>query len=110
MEELIGFSKSIIVDSIYTGQSEAGFCHEFSIEAMDKIKQSGLLNSHGLNLPTLMDTGKKCGYPLPQEVVLFGIEGRNFIDFSEEPTIAVKEGMNSAFEKLHTQINIWLNN
>jgi len=110
MEELIGFDKTIIVDSIYTGQTEAGFCHEFSAKDMNRVNQSGLLNSHGLNLPALLDTGAKCGYSMPEDVILYGIEGRNFNDFSEEPSAAVKGGINTAIKKLQTQLNTWLNN
>ncbi len=110
MEELIGFKKSIIVDSICTSQAEAGFCHEFDVKALDKIKQSGLLNSHGLNLPSLLETGKKCGYPLPDQIVLFGIEGRDFTNFSEEPTTAVKGGIKAAITKLTDKLNEWQNN
>jgi hydrogenase maturation protease len=110
MEVLIGCQRSIIVDSICTGQAEAGFCHEFDIHALEKIKQSGLLSSHGLNLPSLLEMGKRCGYPLPNEIVLFGIEGTDFINFSEQPTTAVKKGLKTAITRIHEKLIYWQNN
>jgi hydrogenase maturation protease len=110
MEALMGYHKSIIVDSICTGQVEPGFCHEFNIHALGKIKQSGLLSSHGLNLPTLLEVGKRCGYPLPSEIALFGIEGVDFENFSEQPTKVVKAGLKSAIARIHSKLINWTNN
>ena len=98
--DILGFEVAIFVDSIVTNQVEPGFCLEISLEDLVMIHQSRLTNSHGLNLPIVLAAGKKCGYALPDQIVIYGIEGKNFYEFSELPTDQTKKGIENTIHKL----------
>ncbi|MDZ7860295.1 MAG: hydrogenase maturation protease [Candidatus Krumholzibacteriota bacterium] len=102
--ELEGFEKAIIVDSIFTGSFEPGFCHEFSVDDLNINSKLGLINSHGLNLPTVLEFGEKCGYCMP-EIVIYGIEGREFTEFSENPTEFVINGLESSIGEIERRLD-----
>jgi hydrogenase maturation protease len=105
--EMVGFDRAIIIDSICTEQVEPGFCMEFSLQDIEKVTQPRLVDSHGLNLPTVMAAGRKCGYAMPDEVLIFGIEGTNFTDFCEKPTDPVLNSLPEVTKKVLNQLEKW---
>ncbi len=102
--ELEGYEKAIIVDSIFTGSSEPGFCHRFRVDDLSINSKQGLINSHGLNLPTVIKFGEKCGYYMP-EIVIYGIEGREFTEFSENPTEYVINGLEPSIAEIERRLD-----
>lgn len=103
--EFIGFKQAIIIDSINTDKVEPGTCVEFDYNDMKDLTQPRLVDSHGLNLPTVIATGKKCGYQMPEDVYIFGIEGTEFTKFSETPTFEVQAGIKSAVKMVVEKLN-----
>lgn len=98
--EFVGFKKAIIIDSINTGKIEPGSCIEFDYNDLKDLTQPRLVDSHGLNLPTVIETGKMCGYEMPEDIYIFGIEGTEFTEFSEKPTAEVQAGIYKAVEMI----------
>ncbi|MBN1594342.1 hydrogenase maturation protease [candidate division FCPU426 bacterium] len=107
LHELAGFSHAIIIDSICTGHHPPGFCHQFTPADLAKLTHACLVNWHSLNLPTLLQTGQKCGFPLPREILLFAVEGTEFTAFSEEPTPEVKKAIDPLIQKIARQLQDW---
>lgn len=103
--ELAGFKRAIIVDSINTGKVNPGTCVEFDYKDLEQLTQPRLVDSHGLNLPTVIETGKKCGYQMPEEIYIYGIEGTEFTKFSETPTEEVWAGVFGAVELIVEKLN-----
>lgn len=97
----------IIVDSIETGQFKPGHCHECTIEDFKKITQSYLVNWHSINLPTLIELGKKCNFPMPKEIILYGIEGSSFVTFSETATAPLMSEITTTVTKIKDKLIIW---
>ncbi len=109
LDDLIDKEKAIIVDCVKTGRKESGYCHEFSIENIDEITQPRIVDAHSLDLLTVLETGERCGFSIPGEILIFGVEGTDFTEFSEEPTPAVRKGMKTAVEKIIKQLYAWYN-
>ena len=107
LDDLIDIEKAIIVDSIKTGRERPGYCHEFTIENIDEITQPRIVDAHSLDLLTVLETGERCGFSIPKEIRIIGIEGTEYSEFSEKPTPAVMQGMELAIEKIIKQINAW---
>ncbi len=105
--DLMGFKRAILIDSIATGNHSPGHCHEFKLSEIQETSQPRLIDSHGLNLLTVLDTGRKCGYTMPDEIAIFGIEGTEFTLFSENPTAQVTEQITQAIEKIIGKLNDW---
>lgn len=103
--ELVNFEKAIIIDSINTDKVEPGTCVEFFYDDLKDLTQPRLVDSHGLNLPTVIETGKKCGYKMPEAIYIFGIEGTEFTKFSETPTYEVQAGFENAVKMVIKKLN-----
>ena len=66
--------------------------------------QTGLIDSHGLNLRTVQEFGEKCGYTMP-EITIYGIEGSEFVQFSEKLTPDVLKGLQSSIETIERKLD-----
>ena len=107
--DLAGFEKAIIIDSICTGETTPGSCHEFNVENLNLNSQTGLIDSHGMNFRTVLEFGEKCGYTMPKEITIYGIEGNEFVQFSEKPTSVVLNGLKSSVETIEKKLDEFCN-
>lgn len=108
--DLIDFNHAIIVDSINTNKAFPGYCHEFSLEDFKTIPQPCVVDSHGMNLITILETGKKCGYTMPTDIAVFGIEGMEFYRLSEFPSTQVYQNRKNIIEKITKKLYYWYDN
>lgn len=109
LDDLVDKEKAIITDCVKTENRPPGFCHEFSIEQIDEITQPRIVDSHSLDLLTVLETGERCGYSIPKDILIYGIEGTDFSEFSEEPSLAVKKGMKITINKIIKKLEAWCN-
>ncbi len=86
MERMVGYDKSIIVDSMYSGGSPKGAVVSFPLEALDNPFSGHLGSAHETSLHTALDVGRRLGAILPNEVLVVAIESPAVYDFSEELT------------------------
>lgn len=85
LPELMCHHRAIVMDAVRTGHNDPGACVEFSLEDLDPTRQARLVDSHGMNLATVVQTGLRFGYPMPEQLTILGIEGRDFTSFQEHP-------------------------
>lgn len=107
LDQIIDSSKMIIVDSINTKQVNIGEVAEFNLDSLMTICHERLVNAHGLNLPTIINAGKKCGYNMPKEIIVLGIEAKNLNTISEEITPEVLLGIDIAVERIGEILLKW---
>ncbi len=96
MYDLDGFDEAMIIDSIASGSCEPGTLVDMTLDDISFTAQPRLIDSHGLNLATVIAAGKKCGMKMPDHITILGIEGRDFQTFSDAPTRAVFEAIPAA--------------
>ena len=89
MEQLIGYEKVIIVDSIQTRDGQAGHVYRLSLDDLPDLSTGHTTAAHDTSLQTAMRLGRTMGVDLPHEVDLVGIEAKHVYDFSEELSPAV---------------------
>lgn len=106
--DLMGIQKAIIVDSVQTGSALPGYCHEFFLEDLEGICHDRLVYAHGVSLPTVMELGKQCGYAMPSEVVIFGIESVDITSFSVDPTENVRRSITDVVNRIEKRLLAWL--
>lgn len=105
--DLIGVRKAIIVDSVQTVNATAGHCHEFRLDELTHIVHDRLVYAHGVSLPTVMELGRQCGYAMPEDVVIFGIESSDVTSFSTEPTVNVRKSIMEVVNRIEKRLLAW---
>jgi hydrogenase maturation protease len=105
--DLTGFQKTIIVDSVVTGRVPFGFCHEFSLSDIERTAQDRLVYAHGISLPTVLRIGEQCGYPMPSEIIIYGIESEDVSTFSFHSTPPVEKAIMCVIDKINRQLSLW---
>jgi len=85
LPELVGRKHVILMDAVRTFENEPGSCLEFSLQDLQPTRQARLIDTHGLNLATVWETGLRFGFSMPQTLTILGIEGRDFTSFQEHP-------------------------
>ena len=89
LEVITGYDKLIIIDSIQTEDGRVGEIYRLTLD--DIIDTRHLTYSHGINLTTVIELGKKLGEAIPQQVVIFAIEVADVTSFSEDCTPEVEK-------------------
>ncbi len=84
MERLEGYQRAILVDSMETGQSPVGTVSLFPLNELPNAAESHSASAHDTSLLTALETGRRMGLILPDEVTVIAIEARTVHNFSEE--------------------------
>jgi len=91
LEVIIGYDKLIIVDAIQTEGGQVGEVYRFTLDNF--IDTRHLTSSHGINLATALELGRKLGMALPQQIIIFAIEVADVTNFSEKCTPEVEKAI-----------------
>jgi hydrogenase maturation protease len=95
MELMEGFDRAIVIDAM-TGVTPhtPGRIHKLTLDDLrNRSYTQHSASAHDTTLVTAMDAGKRMGMRLPTDIVIYGVEVENVIDFSEEPTPAVAQSI-----------------
>lgn len=71
LEEIVGYDRAIIVDSIKGGGKHLGKMRKLRLEELGMSVPSG---SHGVGLGTAVALGKRWGYEVPELIEVYAIE------------------------------------
>jgi hydrogenase maturation protease len=71
LEELVGYDRAIIVDSIKGRDKNLGRMRKLRLEELGRGVPSG---SHGIGLGTAIALGRRLGYELPKLIEVYAIE------------------------------------
>lgn len=81
LELLAGFEKAVLVDAIQTKEGRVGAIYRLN---KDDLSFSQRLSSvHDINLYTAWQLGQTLGVELPTDLVIFAIEVKDVLTFSE---------------------------
>jgi len=91
METMIGYDRVILVDAY---QRLDGCCpgkvHKMTLDDLRLISPTQHSASpHDASLVTALETGRRMGLQLPQDITIFAIEVENVMEFSVNPTPSV---------------------
>jgi len=88
IDEIIGYNKLILIDSIQTGKKPAGSCY---ILGMDEFKKTMHHTSpHDMSMFEAFEMMKEHTADLPKEVVIYAVEVIDTFTFSEKCTPEVE--------------------
>ncbi|MCO5191126.1 MAG: hydrogenase maturation protease [Anaerolineae bacterium] len=89
MEQLIGYERVIIVDSIQTEGGAVGDVYQFDLEALPEPSTGHSTAAHDTSLQTALAIGRKLNANLPSYIKVVAIETHPSFDFSDELTPAI---------------------
>lgn len=107
--DMVGYDYVVLVDSVCTGEHEPGTCIEFKMSDFESLVQPRLTDSHGLNLPTVLSMGNTCGYKMPGEFLIIGVEAADTNTFSENLSGKVEAAMGEIVERICNAVSAWVN-
>ena len=89
LELIAGYDKLIIIDSIKTGQGKPGELYKLGLEDLKPPMYCS--SSHGIDIATAVELGKRVGYKMPKDINLYAVEVKDNLTFSEECTEEIEK-------------------
>ncbi len=89
LDEIRGYERVIIVDSIKTADGTPGDIYRTTVDPSDVPSTVSL--SHGISFLSALRMGARFGYDMPHRIELFTIEIADNESFTEECTQSVKD-------------------
>lgn len=91
LDEVTGYDKLVIIDSIKTGKGKPGELYKLALE--DLKPKSDFSSSHGLDIATAFKLGEKLGYPMPEKVSIYAVEVKDNTTFGEGCTPEIERSI-----------------
>jgi hydrogenase maturation protease len=96
MEMMTGWKRVILIDSIQFDGLEPGTVVQ--IEPDDLHTSLRIRSVHQIDLPTVLELGRRMGLEMPAKLTIFGIQAEDPFTFGESLTDAAERGKNEAVE------------
>jgi len=88
LDEIEGFDRLVLVDSIKTADGKPGEVYRLSPE--DFNTPTHLINAHGVDFVTAVKLGSKLGYKMPEVIDIYAVQVEDNVTFSKECTSDVQ--------------------
>jgi hydrogenase maturation protease len=96
MEMMAGWKRVILIDSIQFDGLEPGTV--VRIEPEDLRTSLRIRSVHQIDLPTVLELGRRMGLEMPTKLTIFGIQAEDPFTFGESLTDAAERGKNEAVD------------
>jgi hydrogenase maturation protease len=94
MELMVGWRRVILIDSIQFDGLEPGTV--LRIKPEDLHTSLRLRSVHDIDLPTVLELGRRLGLSMPTTVTVFGIQAEDALTLGESLTDAAERGLKEA--------------
>jgi hydrogenase maturation protease len=91
LDALRGYRRAFLIDCLCSGRYSPGSVVRLS--ERDFAGSVRMNSFHDINYPTAMAFGRSLGWPLPDRVEIYAVEGESFEEFGTRLTPAVSEGL-----------------
>jgi len=88
LDLIVGYDKLIIIDSIKTEKGKPGELYKLELEALKPAMN--LSSSHGIDIATAYEIGKRLGYRMPKYISIYAVEIKDNTTFGEKCTEEVE--------------------
>ena len=103
MEQLVGYERAVIVDSIQGLGGEAGTIHRLTLEDLPTLYAN---SPHDASLKAALELGRSLGAALPSEIIIFAVEIQNQLDFSERLSPAIEASVTRLVERVLAEVGL----
>ena len=102
--QLAGYEQLVVIDAIQLGSVPVGTVHRFTLDDLtDTIRPS---SPHDINFATAFQMAKQWGYDIPADILIYGIEVKELLKFSECFTPQVAEKLDEIVEHILSNIRV----
>ncbi len=105
IEAMSGYDRAVVIDALSSGAVPAGTVVRLTPDDLGGARN--LSCPHDSSLPAALETYRRLGQPLPEKIVLWGIEAQELVAFSEELTApvagAIPEAAHAILEELRAE-------
>lgn len=103
MELIAGWDRIILVDSIQFDGLEPGTVVQ--IHPGDLHTSLRLRSVHDIDLPTVLELGRRLGLPMPEDISVIGIQAKDALTFGESLTPEAARGLKEAVNMILRMIS-----
>ena len=102
MEQMLGYERVILIDSLNTGQHPQGTVVTFSLESLADLTYGHSASAHDLSLKNALKLGRSMNAELPadDQVQVVAIEAQHVYDFGETLTPEIEKAVPVAVEQV----------
>ncbi len=102
MEQMVGYERVILIDSLNTGQHPQGAVVTFNLAELADLTYGHSASAHDLSLKKALIMGRSMGASLPDDenVQVVAIEAEHIYDFGETLTPPVQAAVPSAVQEV----------
>jgi hydrogenase maturation protease len=102
MEQMVGWERVILVDSLNTGKYAQGEVVAFSLDSLEDLLHGHSASAHDLSLKGALKLGRSMGADLPadHDIQIVAIEAAHVYDFTEELTPEIAAAVPVAVQKV----------
>ncbi len=104
IDEIIGYDKLILIDSVKTGKAEFGTLHHFDRQEFQNTLHHS--SPHDISLFEAFEIMKKENCKLPAEIEIYGIEVKDTFTFSERCTPKIEAKIPNLVKTIIEQQNL----
>ena len=102
LDEIKGFDKVILIDSIESEKGKPGDIFKIIIDPTET--KPALVASHGIDFMSALRIGQQFGYKMPEQILVYAIEIKDNKTFSEDCTDIVMKSVPEAIELILKEI------
>jgi len=102
LDEVAGYERLIIIDAIQTRGGKPGAVYKLS---PGDFKTGRMAVIHDLGLFSALELGRKLEMNMPGEVVIFAIEAKDMVTFSEKLSPEVKKAVPKAVDMVVKEVS-----
>lgn len=102
LDEITGFDKVILIDSIKTDKGTPGDIYKIKIDPTDA--KPSLVASHGIDFISALRIGLQFGYKMPEQMYVYAIEIKDNTTFTEECTDIVMASIPEVIQRITEEI------
>ncbi len=102
LEAMAGWERVILIDSLQFDGLEPGTV--VRIEPQDLRTSLRIRSVHEIDLPTVLELGRRLGFRMPREVTIFGIQADDAYTFGESLTPSGERGMKEAVSRVLREV------
>ena len=108
MEQMVGYQRIILIDSLNTGQHDQGEVVTFSLNSLEDLLHGHSASAHDLSLKGALKLGRIMGADLPkdEDIQIVAIEAAHVYDFTEELTPETIAAVPIAVQKVLSLLKI----
>jgi hydrogenase maturation protease len=108
MEQMVGYERVILIDSLNTGQHDQGEVVTFSLDSLEDLLHGHSASAHDLSLKGALKLGRSMGADLPkdEDIQIVAIEAAHVYDFTEVLTPEIAAAVPIAVQKVLSLLKI----